>query len=123
MSQKYSLMKSSLLIQRIFNKLLSAHTKEHIERIFLVFAIIGFLGHLALIYLVNHDFIHFSEEVEQEFFQNPIAAIYTPFSFILIYEVYLLVFYIPQSVTTYVRKQYEIITLIVIRRLSKTLQT
>jgi hypothetical protein len=33
--------------------------------------------------------------------------------------VYLLVYYIPKSVTTYVSKQYEIITLIVIRRLFK----
>jgi multisubunit Na+/H+ antiporter MnhB subunit len=39
----------------------------------------------------------------------------------LIYEVYLLVYYIPKSVTTYVSKQYEIITLIVIRRIFKDL--
>jgi len=48
-------------------------------------------------------------------FTNPIAAIYTPFSFILIYEVYLLVFYLPKSTTIYIGKQYEIITLILIR--------
>jgi hypothetical protein len=54
---------------------------------------------------------------------NAISAIYTPFSFILIYEVYLLVYYLPKSITTYIRKQYEIITLIIIRRLFKDLST
>jgi hypothetical protein len=50
-----------------------------------------------------------------------VAAIYTPFSFILAYEVYLLIYYLPRSITTYISKQYEIITLIVIRRLFKDL--
>ena len=58
---------------------------------------------------------------ESNFFDNPIAAIYTPFSFILVYEVYLLIFYLPRSITTYITKQYEIITLIVIRRIFKDL--
>ncbi len=52
-------------------------------------------------------------------FENPIAAIYTPFSFILVYEVYLLIYYLPRSITTYIGKQYEIITLIIIRRIFK----
>ena len=54
-------------------------------------------------------------------FTNPIAAIYTPFSFILIYEVYLLIYYLPKSITVYIGKQYEIMTLILIRRLFKDL--
>jgi hypothetical protein len=54
-------------------------------------------------------------------FENPIAAIYTPFSFILVYEVYLLIYYLPRSITTYIGKQYEIITLIIIRRIFKDL--
>jgi hypothetical protein len=56
-----------------------------------------------------------------EFLKNPISAIYTPFSFILIYEVYLLVYYLPKSFTNYILKQYEIITLIIIRKLFKDL--
>jgi hypothetical protein len=51
--------------------------------------------------------------------KNPIAAIYTPFSFILVYEVYLLVYYLPKSTTIYIGKQYEIMALIVIRRVFK----
>ena len=54
---------------------------------------------------------------------NPIAAIYTPFSFILIYEIYLLIYYLPRSITTHISKQYEIITLIVIREFLRTFLT
>jgi hypothetical protein len=59
--------------------------------------------------------------VSPELFNQPSAAIYTPFSFIIAYEVYLLVYYLPQSITTYISKQYEIITLILIRRTFKDL--
>jgi NADH:ubiquinone oxidoreductase subunit 6 (subunit J) len=59
--------------------------------------------------------------LESELFKNPISAIYTPFSFILVYEVYLLIYYLPKSFTTYITKQYEIITLIIIRKLFKDL--
>jgi hypothetical protein len=38
-----------------------------------------------------------------------------------VYEVYLLVYYLPKSTSTYISKQYEIITLIIIRRLFKDL--
>ena len=110
-------MKSTKLLSYLFDKFLSVNTKEKLERVILVLAIVSFLIHLILIYLVNNGTLNVSEEIT--LFKNPIAAIYTPFSFILIYEVYLLVFYMPKSVTTYVSKQYEIITLIVIRRLFK----
>jgi hypothetical protein len=60
-------------------------------------------------------------EEPSDLLKNPIAAIYTPFSFILVYEVYLLIYYLPRSITTYISKQYEIITLIIIRRLFKDL--
>jgi len=80
---------------------------------------ISFVVHLALIYLKRYGIVNLFEE--SNFFENPIAAIYTPFSFILVYEVYLLIFYLPRSITTYITKQYEIITLIVIRRIFKDL--
>ena len=50
---------------------------------------------------------------------SPINAIYTPFSFLLVYEAYLLLFYLQHSTTIYVGKQYEIITLILIRGIFK----
>jgi hypothetical protein len=99
--------------------LLSSETKKLVEKVILIIAIISFIIHLLLIYLVKYQVIHFITDTS--LFKDPIAAIYTPFSFILVYEVYLLVYYIPKSVTTYVCKQYEIITLIVIRRIFKDL--
>jgi hypothetical protein len=98
-----------------FNTLLSSKIKDRIEKTILVIAIFSYLVHLVLILLNVQGFI----ALEQKFFKNPIAAIYTPFSFILIYEVYLLIYFLPKSITVYIGKQYEIITLIVIRRIFK----
>jgi hypothetical protein len=103
------------LIDKVFDKLLSPKVKEHSEKLILSVAIVSYLFHLVLIILVNQDVI----AVESKFLKNPIAAIYTPFSFILVYEVYLLIFFLPKSTTTYIGKQYEIVTLIVIRRIFK----
>ncbi len=103
----------------MFKQLLSETTQKWSERFFLKIAIASFLIHLAVISLVNLDVIHISKS--SNFFVNPIAAIYTPFSFILVYEVYLLLYYLPRSLTTYIHKQYEIILLIIMRRLFKDL--
>lgn len=108
-------MNSKNLINNVFDKMLSPKIKEHSERLILTIAIISYVIHLLLIILVNQELI----QIESKLLKNPIAAIYTPFSFILLYEVYLLVFFLPKSITTYIGKQYEIITLIVIRRIFK----
>jgi len=105
----------------IYQKLLSDKTRHWGEQVILVIAIASFLIHLAIIYLVDFGIIPIA--VTSDLLKNPIAAIYTPFSFILVYEVYLLVHYLPKSITTYISKQYEIITLIIIRRLFKDLST
>ena len=104
-----------------YQKLLSEETKKRSERIILIIAIASFLIHLAIITLVELKVISFS--MPSDLLKNPIAAIYTPFSFILVYEVYLLIHYLPKSITTYISKQYEIISLIIIRRLFKDLST
>ncbi len=102
-----------------YEKLLSVTTKHKIEKIFVSIAIISFLLHLIIIGLNDFDIIKINDK--SSLLSNPIAAIYTPFSFILIYEVYLLVYYLPRSTTIYIGKQYEIITLIIIRRIFKDL--
>ena len=104
-----------------YQKLLSEETKKRSERIILIIAIASFLIHLAIITLVELKVISFS--MPSDLLKNPVAAIYTPFSFILVYEVYLLIHYLPKSITTYISKQYEIISLIIIRRLFKDLST
>ena len=105
----------------LFQKLLSDKTRTTTEKIILNIALISFFVHLLMIYLLKFDVIEFNSDTE--LLNNPISAIYTPFSFILIYEVYLLIYYLPKSFTTYITKQYEIITLIIIRKLFKDLSS
>ncbi len=106
-------------IKLLYHNLLSEKTKKRSERVILLIAIASFLIHLLIIYLVDFGIISLNNP--SDLLKNPIAAIYTPFSFILVYEVYLLIHYLPKSITTYISKQYEIITLIIIRRLFKDL--
>jgi len=102
---------------RMIGTLLSDVSRERSERFIIGVAIGTFVLHLLLIALTRLGLTGLNPE--SEMLSGFIAAIYTPFSFILLYEVYLLVFYLPQSTTTYIAKQYEIVTLIVIRRLFK----
>ena len=106
-------------IKLLYQNLLSEKTKKRSERVILLIAIASFLIHLLIIYLVDFGVISLNNP--SDLLKNPTAAIYTPFSFILVYEVYLLIHYLPKSITTYISKQYEIITLIIIRRLFKDL--
>jgi hypothetical protein len=104
-------------LERLYENLLSEKTKKRCEKAILTIAILSFLVHLALIFLVDAGWL----SLRSVLLDSPVAAIYTPFSFILIYEVYLLIYHLPKSITTYIGKQYEIITLIIIRRLFKDL--
>jgi hypothetical protein len=111
--------KTAAVFNTIFAKLLSEEARKKSELVIVIIAIASFLLHLLLIFLVDLKVVAF--DGYKELFNNPVAAIYTPFSFILIYEVYLLIYYLPKSTTTYIGKQYEIMTLIVIRRIFKDL--
>ena len=112
-------MEISKLIEKIYQKLLSKKTKEKSEQAILWIALASFIIHLLIIGLIHFNIISFNEP--SNLLNNPIAAIYTPFSFILVYEVYLLIYYLTKSTSTYISKQYEIIALIIIRRLFKDL--
>ena len=57
--------------------------------------------------------------MEARLLADPISAIYTPFSILLVYEAYLLIYYLRRSTTLYIAKQYEVIALILIRGLFK----
>ncbi|WP_019039017.1 hypothetical protein [Psychroflexus tropicus] len=100
-----------------FNRFVLSETlKEKLEKIIVIAAIVCFGIHLAIIGLIDFDILDFGA-YDGNLIISPISAIYTPFSIILIYEVYLLVFYLPKSITIYIGKQYEIITLILIRKI------
>ena len=96
-----------------FAVIFSSRNRETVERITLFLSLIGFVIHATLIGV--NSFFDF-ELLDRELLKNPISAIYTPFSFILIYEIFLLVYYLPRSFTTSLIKQFEIICLILIRK-------
>ena len=105
-------------IEDLFSKIFSEKIIKKFEKYILYLASIGFVIHLTIILLNNYNLIELSV-VGTNLFSNPISALYTPFSFILVYEAFLLIYYIPRSFTTAVGKQYQIMSLIVIRKIFK----
>jgi len=105
-------------IEGLFSIIFSENVLKRFEKYILYLAFFGFIIHLSIILLSNYKLIGVSI-IETNLFSDPIAALYTPFSFILVYEAFLLIYYIPRSFTTAVGKQYEIISLIVIRKIFK----
>jgi len=95
--------------------LFSPAVRKTLGRYTLYIAILSFFSHLIL-YFLYHQIWHLQPT---GLLSNPINAIYTPFSFLLVYEAYLLLYYLQQSTTIYVAKQYEIIVLILIRGVFK----
>ena len=91
-------------------------SKEKAEKWTVYLSFFFFITHLILIGLHNlfPDWI-----LLQPLGTNYLSALYTPFSIILVYEVYLLILSLPLSFTNSVRKQYEIISLIIIRNVFK----
>ena len=107
-----------LTFEKIFSIVFASKIQKIIEKVILLLAALGFVTHLGLIFLKAQGIVFFSP-LYPELFNDPISAIYTPFSLILIYEIYLLLFYLPRSFTSCVSKQFEIISLIVIRKIFK----
>jgi len=103
-------------MESLFDWFDSDENHHRLERLIVWLSAGSFVFHLLLICVarLNSDF--------GEAFgigHNFLQAVYTPFSFILFYEVLLLVFALPRSLTSSIGKQYEIISLIVVRRVFK----
>jgi len=109
-------MKVQKKIENLFSIVFSENVIKRVEKYILYLASVGFVIHLSLIFLNNYNLVDLSI-INSNLLSNPISALYTPFSFILVYEAFLLIYYIPRSFTTAVGKQYEIISLIVIRKI------
>ena len=103
---------------KLFDHIFSLKSQKNVENTVLFLATFGFIIHLLLIFLNNFSVIDITE-TENSLLSNPISAIYTPFSFIIIYEIYLLLLFLPRSFTTSISKQFEIISLIIIRKIFK----
>ncbi|MEM0926404.1 MAG: hypothetical protein AAGJ83_10240 [Planctomycetota bacterium] len=105
-------------LAKTFDALDMPRRKKRLERLVVTLAAVGFLIHLGLI-CVARNLPQIAPEALNDLDRNYLHAVYTPFSFILFYEVLLLVFALPQSFTISIGKQYEIISLIIIRRVFK----
>ena len=92
-----------------FDNYFNAKNVRKVELLILRVAVFAFLFHLLIIFLGN-NFLYF-KNLQHSY----LKAIYTPFSFILFYEVFLLVIIIPKSISEFVGKQFEVITLITLR--------
>jgi Ca2+/Na+ antiporter len=92
--------------------LLSKKAKHGVEKLVFVAAFAGFFLHLGLIMLANWGII---QAEGMRGLSSPVEALYTPFSIILFYEVYCLIYFLPKSITHYVGLQFEIMALILIR--------
>jgi len=105
-------------IENLHANVFSQKNVELFEKNIMFLAVGGFIVHLILIFVENYYGLDiFSSKTNLS--SNPISALYTPFTFILIYEAFLLIYYLPRSFTTSVAKEYEIISLVLIRKIFK----
>ncbi|MEM8866273.1 MAG: hypothetical protein AAGF31_12075 [Planctomycetota bacterium] len=107
-------------VDRLYGLVDHPKSRLWLDRVFVTLAAVGFLAHVAVI-AVSRNLPDLAERLFGGLDRNYLHAVYTPFSFILFYEVLLLVLAIPRSHTSSIAKQYQIVSLIVIRRVFKDL--
>src|SRR5579863_7447078 len=101
----------------VYDRLYSPASQARLEHLIMDASVIGFLAHLALIFL-SRTLAH-PPALIAAVGRNYLSAIYTPFSLILFYEVLMLIAALPHSTTESIAKQYEIVSLIFIRKFFK----
>ena len=104
----------------LHDRLLGKSAEQQVRKIGLTTAIIGFVIHLALWFAYQIGILEVGS-ASTDLLDSPLDALYTPFSILLAYEVYQLIRAIPESFSTAVGKQFEIVTLLVVRDIFKRL--
>lgn len=104
----------------VFELCMGDETEERIRKAAIVFAVVGFFVHIGFWALDSTGRISITGEAA-ELVSSPLSSLYTPFSILLVYEVYQLIRTIPDSFSSSVGKQYEIATLLVVRDILKRL--
>lgn len=99
--------------------ILNPSVRRRVEHSLVTLALVMFCVHLGLYGLGQLGALNLPASL----FSNPLQSLYTPFSIILIAEVYLLVYYLPTSFARSLGKQIEIVALIEIRSVFKDLDT
>ena len=99
--------------------ILGEKTDSFLRRLAINLAILGFLLHLLTCILYRFQYLDLSET--NNFFDSYLDSLYTPFSIILAYEVFELIRAIPESFSNSIGKQFEVISLLVVRDIFKNL--
>ena len=103
----------------LYERVLGDATDERLRGWAINAAIAGFLLHVLACTL--HQFTAFDVPDMNGFFDSYLDALYTPFSIILAYEVYELIRAIPESFSISIGKQFEVMSLLVVRDMFKNL--
>ena len=106
--------------KKTFQLSMGDFSEEYIRKVAMVFAVVGFFVHIVMWALFETGNITITGEAS-ELVKSPLSTLYTPFSILLVYEVYQLIRTIPDSFSSSVGKQYEIATLLVVRDILKRL--
>lgn len=106
-------------LESLARSILHPEVRRKVEGGLVTLALVLFGVHLALYGIQEVWEIGLPENL----FSHPLQTLYTPFSVILIAEVYLLVYYLPTSFARSLGKQVEIVALIEIRSVFKDLDT
>ncbi len=107
-------------VDQWYQKFLGGEADEKIRKIVLIFSLVAFLGHLCIYFLNELGVIEITGEAKT-LVNSPLSSLYTPFSILLTYETYQLIRTLPSSFSTSVGKQYEVVTLLVVRDVFKRL--
>src|SRR5210317_2256396 len=92
----------------------SEENKRRFELFFTYLGISLFVIHFMVIQCIQLGYIN-AGLLPSNLFGNPFSSLFTPFSILLVYEVYLLIYYLRESYTKSVSKQIEIMALILLR--------
>ena len=103
----------------LYERVLGDRTDERLRGWAINAAIAGFLIHVICCTLQR--FSSFDVPDVNGFFDSYLDALYTPFSIILAYEVYELIRAIPESFSISIGKQFEVMSLLVVRDMFKNL--
>ena len=104
----------------LHDRLLGKPAEQQVRKFGLAAAIVGFVIHLLLWVTYQIGILNVGS-ASTDLLDSPLDALYTPFSILLAYEVYQLIRAIPESFSTAVGKQFEIVTLLVVRDIFKRL--
>lgn len=104
-------------IHKLYDAISNKKTASKIEKLAVSLAILAFIVDIILILIVMNFPVH--PRLENFVGKNLLASITTPLNIILFYEILHLVLALPKSIIVSIQKQFEVISLIVVREAFK----